>query len=95
MIAAYCVNCGDPYPVRLPECPECLTAQLLTPIPTSTRAAALTVNGLRGVLIVRRGLVEQDARTWAAPSLCDCTDGGRNQPLITCPHCRGGGTVTA
>ncbi|QLG11766.1 hypothetical protein HLB42_21680 (plasmid) [Deinococcus sp. D7000] len=92
MIAAWCAHCGDPYPVRLPECPECLTAQLLTPIPTSTRAAALTVSGERGVLIVRRGLVEQDAVTWAAPrQSCDCTDCGRNQPLIGCPDCGGTG----
>ena len=25
--------------------------------------------------------------------LCRCTDGGRNQPLAACPHCRGEGWV--
>lgn len=94
MIAAWCDHCGDPYPVRLPECPECLIAQVMKPIPTSTRANALTVSGLRGVLIVRRGLVEQDARTWAAqPHACDCTDGGRNQALVSCKDCGGTGEL--
>lgn len=29
------------------------------------------------------------------PTLCSCTDGGRNQPLMNCPECRGEGRVTA
>ena len=29
----------------------------------------------------------------ARPRLCRCTDGGRNQPLAACPHCRGEGWV--
>lgn len=27
------------------------------------------------------------------PRLCSCTDGGRNQAVIGCPHCRGEGWV--
>lgn len=27
------------------------------------------------------------------PTLCSCTDGGRNQPLMNCPECRGEGRV--
>ncbi|WP_198297482.1 hypothetical protein [Deinococcus sp. DB0503] len=37
--------------------------------------------------------------TRALPALtiraCGCTDGGRNQALIACPHCRGEGVVRA
>ncbi|WP_043801896.1 hypothetical protein [Deinococcus gobiensis] len=29
----------------------------------------------------------------AGARLCSCTDGGRNQPLASCPHCRGEGWV--
>lgn len=28
-----------------------------------------------------------------APTLCDCTDSGRNSPLIGCPACRGEGWI--
>lgn len=29
------------------------------------------------------------------PTLCSCTDCGRNQPLASCPECRGEGQVSA
>lgn len=92
-MTAYCQHCGDPYPVQLPECPECLTAQVMRPVPTSALAAELSENGVREVLIVRRAGRLESFKDWPSPSMCDCTDGGRNAPCVDCSMCGGRGTL--
>ncbi|MBB5364029.1 hypothetical protein [Deinococcus humi] len=67
------------------------------PVRTGTLARELWAEGRCSLVVYRAGRVDY-AADWAetpgASRLCDCTDGGRNQPLINCPHCRGEGTVT-
>lgn len=63
------------------------------PVQTDTLARALCADGLGSLVVYVGGQLDYGSH-WAERP-CDCTNGGTNAPLITCPHCRGEGTVRA
>lgn len=63
--------------------------------------AALVILIVSLAVLAVAGLIAANLPASPAPApapqpearLCSCTDGGRNQAVIGCPHCRGEGWV--